>query len=112
MSAIAIVDEKTAATLPQLPPSDEIDCCRPAPVKSPSESAEAYPRVVVVLDAKTRVIECAAGIQWIVQRRVNSSPQPWRGRSFCRTKAALLRIAGHHPALEALPDWFPERAAA
>jgi hypothetical protein len=60
--------------------------------------------VVVVLNAKTRVIECADGIQWIVQRRTGSLKYPWAGRSFCRTKEALLRIAGRHPALEALPE--------
>jgi hypothetical protein len=37
----------------------------------------------------------------------------WRGVSFCQTKEALLRCArewvpGRHPALEALPDRFPE----
>ena len=74
--------------------------------KRPVEHVEDYPHVVAVLDAKTRVIECADGIQWVLQRRTGSLKTPWAGRSFCRTKEALIRIAGSHPALEALPDRF------
>ena len=73
-----------------------------------AESAEDYPDVVAVLDAKTRVIECNAGSQWIVQRRQGSQ---WHGASFCRTRDALLRCVGEHerhPALLALPAWFRE----
>jgi hypothetical protein len=73
-----------------------------------AESAEDYPAVVAVLDAKTRVIECNAGIQWIVQRK---GGRQWHGESFCRTRDALRRCVGRHrqhPALLALPAWFPE----
>jgi hypothetical protein len=74
------------------------------------ETYDEYFRVTARLDGKTRVIECAAGIQWIVQRRTG---RDWKGVSFCRTKEALLRCArewvpGEHPALLALPDRFPE----
>ena len=80
-----------------------------APRRRPKESAEDYPHIVAVLGANRRVIACAAGIQWIVQRRSGSLATPWAGRSFCRTKEALLRCAGgSHPALDALPDRFPE----
>ena len=66
---------------------------------------------------KTRVIECRAGIQWIVQRRVSSGRYPWDAVSFCRTKEALLRCVAeytkeNHPALAALPDRFQERGEA
>jgi hypothetical protein len=85
---------------------------KPPPCQSPtSETAEAYPRVVAVLDAKRRVIECPAAIQWIVQIRRRSGPNPWQSESFCRTKAALLHIAGQHPALIALPDHFRRRTS-
>jgi hypothetical protein len=74
-----------------------------------SESSNDYPFVVVDFGDGWRVIECAAGLQWIVQRRRHLGEDPWRGRSFCRTKAALLRCAGRsHAALDALPDRFPE----
>jgi hypothetical protein len=64
---------------------------------------------VVRLDAKTRVIECPDGLQWIVQRlRMHDGDKPtWASQSFCRTRQALLRIAGNHPVLAALPEYFP-----
>jgi hypothetical protein len=70
------------------------------------ESHDQYCRVVACLCPKTRVIECPAGIQWIVQRK---NGQRWIGMSFCCTREALLRCArqwvpGAHPALLALPE--------
>jgi hypothetical protein len=71
-----------------------------------SESADGYARLVVQIDANTRVVERTAGIQWVLQRRGD------KGRAW-QTKQALLRcvrewVSGGHPALEALPNWFPE----
>jgi hypothetical protein len=85
-----------------------IACHRPPRAREAGESAEEYPAVVVVLDANRRVIECAAGIQWIVQVRRRKGRSPWEGVSFCRTKEALVRLVGSHPTLLALPDRFPE----
>ena len=83
-----------------------------------NESAEDYSRVVAVLNSKWRVIECRDGAQWILQSR-DTRPalenSVWRGRSYCRTKQALLRVCTMHAAkinatasavLAALPDWF------
>jgi hypothetical protein len=81
-----------------------------------NESADAYPAIVAVLDAHTRVVRGSCGIQWVVQRLKNRARgRTWDGVSFCRTKEALLRCArewvpGEHPALVALPDHFPEAA--
>jgi hypothetical protein len=72
------------------------------------ESSDHYPGVVAILNRDTRVIECPAAIQWIVQvRRPNGR---WRNRYFCRTKAGLLRYAPKPTAVELLmlPDRFPE----
>ena len=78
----------------------------PAGYLKANEGAENYPRVVVVLDANRRVIECHAGIQWVIQNRRGYR---WYGVCFCRTKEALLRLAGsNHPVLLSLPDRFPE----
>jgi hypothetical protein len=55
------------------------------------EEADDYPHRVVRLSANRRVIECRDRIQWIVQTR---SGGRWRGVSFCRTRAALIRCAG------------------
>jgi hypothetical protein len=116
----SIVDVKTVETLPASPSragrKPELAAMAAGRKKRPVEHREDYPHIVAVLDAKTRVIECADRIQWIVQRRTGSLDRPWAGRSFCTSKQALLRIAGRHPlsgreaALEALPDYFPEIA--
>jgi hypothetical protein len=79
------------------------------PRRRVAENAHDYPYVIVDFGDGYRVIECAAGIQWIVQKLVRGN-RPWVGQSFCRTKEALLRTSGHpdHPALVALPDRFLE----
>ena len=81
-----------------------------------NEGADGYSGFAAQIDAKTRVVACAAGIQWIVQRASirSTGERTWAGVSFCRTKQALLRCVrewapGDHPKLEALPAWFPER---
>jgi len=77
------------------------------------ESYDEYNRVITQLDPQTRVIACKDGIQWIVQHlRIRRGSREWLGVSFCRTKEALLRCvpwrSAEHPALQALPDRFPE----
>jgi len=69
------------------------------------ETSDEYPNVVVMLDAKTRVI--AADIQWIVQRRTGDR---WLSQLFFRTKEGLLFYTPKpYPAeLLVLPDRFPE----
>jgi hypothetical protein len=78
------------------------------------ESHDEYSRVVARADSSTRVIECPAGIQWIVQRlKISNGQRVWAGRSFCQTREALIRcvrewVPGEHPVLQALPERFPE----
>jgi hypothetical protein len=55
-----------------------------------------------------RVIECAADIQWVIQVHKGRPLNPWEGRSFCRTKEALIRLAGADPHLGRLPDRYPD----
>ncbi|MEH2589874.1 hypothetical protein V1273_003713 [Bradyrhizobium sp. AZCC 1721] len=60
------------------------------------ETADGYPHIVVVLNPNWRVIRCPDGLQWILQRR--GSPEraranDWRGRSYYRTRDALIRCA-------------------
>jgi hypothetical protein len=81
-----------------------------------AESDDSYPATVVVLNRGWRVIECRHGIQWILQRRNRAETvarHVWHGRSYCRTKEALIRCCDEHadqinPAaprtLGALPD--------
>ncbi len=49
--------------------------------------------VVAHLNERWRVIECAAGIQWILQHRAGErhGTARWDDRSYCRTREALIR---------------------
>jgi hypothetical protein len=87
-------------------------------VANRNESAQDYGRVVAVLNGKWRVIECRDGVQRILQSRDTRKALcsgVWRGRSYCRTKGALLRVCAIHAgeinptaaaALAELPDWI------
>lgn len=87
------------------------------------ESADDYPRIVVVLNDRWRVIECASGIQWILQRRKSAETGAgarWEGNSYCRTSEALIRCCRARcgsvspsamAVLAALPDWIESGAA-
>jgi hypothetical protein len=78
-----------------------------------AESDDRYPHAR--LNACWRVIECRDGIQWILQARNRSETvarSDWRGRSYCRTREALIACSDRHcgeispagrAALEALP---------
>jgi hypothetical protein len=62
------------------------------------ESSSSYGNVVATLNRKWRVIRCRDGIQWILQSRdsLTATVGIWRGRSYCRTKEALLRVIAAH----------------
>ena len=85
------------------------------------ESGDTYDRVVVRLNEKWRVVECRAGIQWILQRRKSASDGGgWSSRSFCRTSEAIRRLARRHAkpidpealvVLDRLPPWIEEVSA-
>lgn len=85
---------------------------------SRSETADDYCGLVVQINADWRVIECRDRIQWILQRR-GSPKKPrrndWRGRSFCRSREALIRCTREYVGpidpgiaafLAALPAWI------
>lgn len=66
---------------------------------SVAESDDLYPGLVVVLNSGWRVIECRHGIQWVLQHRNRAKTvarHVWRGRSYCRTKEALIRCCDEH----------------
>jgi len=75
-------------------------------------------RLVAQLNESWRVIDDP--LQWILQRKKGSPRKKnsgWRGRSFCRTRDALLRcVAGYCgeiddnalAELNSLPDWHPD----
>jgi hypothetical protein len=85
---------------------------------STSEEADNYHAVVAKLNDKWRVIVCAAGIQWILQRcggERHGKPR-WESRSFCRTSEALNRLSRGRadsidPTAAAILASLPERIA-
>jgi len=81
------------------------------PANTPVLSLKQAP---VQLNAGWRVSEDS--LQWMLQRRCSKPSQKakWTGRSFCRTRAALLRCVreycgdvdkGALKQLEGLPEW-------
>jgi hypothetical protein len=62
----------------------------PTPPGSHRETDEDYP-VLVQLDARTRIIDCKDGMQWILQRKRG---RIWFSAAYCRTRGALARAAG------------------
>ena len=87
-------------------------------VQDLNESFNDYPHVIGYLGDSWRVIECRDGVQWVLQKRIrlsNSMKQDcWRGRSFCRSKEALLRCIQKKVGLDksgderfmVLPNWI------
>lgn len=66
---------------------------------SVAESDNSYPGALAVSNYGWRVIECRHGIQWILQYRNRAETvarHGWRGRSYCRTKEALIRCCDEH----------------
>jgi len=93
------------------PPEGRDACQAVKPSRSPFECDDDYPRVVVTLDARTRVIECSDGIQWAIQKHYPKAKRRWQSIHYFRSKAGLLFYAkSDAPELLALPDWFPEHS--
>jgi hypothetical protein len=82
-------------------------------------------RPAIHLNARWRVIVCRDGVQWVLQFRNRRSDQEtvarddWRGRSYCRTRDALIRCCDAYcgpidpvalATLEALPEWIEATA--
>jgi hypothetical protein len=84
------------------------------------ETADDYPGFVARLNPDWRVVACRDRVQWILQRR-GSPEKPrgddWRGRSYCRTKEALIRCTREYcgpiePAALAVLATLPARVEA
>ena len=72
------------------------------------EDADDYRHIIVQIDDRRRVIDCQDHIQWIVQLWNGGR---WRGRSYCRTREALIRCSNAKgdslAIIRALPEWHP-----
>ncbi|WP_108819189.1 hypothetical protein [Pseudovibrio sp. Alg231-02] len=81
----------------------------PAPSKQESHADYAG---IVVQQGRWRVIVCRDGIQWIIQKGdLTRDGWRWTGKSYCRTRKALLRDCVRRSALPAPPELhrLPER---
>lgn len=75
------------------------------------ETSDEYSDVIANLTDTIRVITCKDDLQWILQKRMGgSAKRPWRGKSFCTTRQALIRcsaaLGAPTGALEVLPEVF------
>ena len=85
------------------------------PSRAGKRSAHPSLHVIAQLNEKWRVVD--GSLQWILQHKKGNPRKKssgWRGRSFCRTREALLRCVHEYcsdvdPAalakLKGLPDW-------
>lgn len=79
-----------------------------------SEASDDYGDVVVQLNERWRVIVCRDQLQMIIQRRDKGTAQrPWRGKHYCTTQKALVRLCGRlcgevEPAAMAVIHALPE----
>lgn len=71
--------------------------------KASREADGDYAGEVARLSARWRVIVCKDRLQWILQQRDAGSHHTarWRGRSYCVTREALIRLCG---GLQEAPD--------
>jgi len=98
---------------PSLPPDG-------GDVATDTLTAPAHPsdRLVVQINEQWRVVDDP--LQWILQKRkgkARNKSSGWQGRSFCRTREALLRCireycgdvaAENLDTIRALPDFHPD----
>jgi hypothetical protein len=99
-------------------PDEETNATNP-PRGYPSPVAHHSNRLLIPLSPEWRVVD--DHIQYILQRRkgnARSKSTGWVGRSFCRTREALLRCIREHCGpvdagalnqVQALPEWHVDR---
>ena len=75
------------------------------------ETSDDYPKVVFHINARWRVIECRDSVQWILQKRTNKAGEgKWYGKSYCRTKTALIRcVQGKIGVIDPVSETFLHR---
>ena len=83
------------------------------------ESSDLYAKVIAQPSFRWRVILCAQGLQWIIQKKESSHAGPWRAEKYVTSRSALIRACGtlgllSDPATEAvlyaLPDYVSQLA--
>jgi len=103
-----------------------LDACNPQKTQASmvieataKESSDLYAKVIVQSSDRWRVILCAQGLQWIIQKKESSHAGPWRAEKYVTSRSALIRACGtlgllSDPATEAvlyaLPDYVSQLA--
>ena len=85
-----------------------------AAAPSHRERDDNYHEVVAQLSPRWRVIVCADGIQWIIQKKEASHAAPWRGVKYVTSRDGLIALCGSlelpiNANVRALFDALPER---
>lgn len=80
------------------------------------ESNGFYAKVVVQASDRWRLILCARGLQWIIQKKERSHAGPWRGSKYVTSRCALIKACGRlgllsDPATEAALLALPEHVS-
>ena len=98
---------------------DKKHCCdAQAKVVDPAfrERDDLYPKVVAQPSIRWRVILCAQGLQWIIQKKESSHAGPWRAEKYLTSRSALVRACGtlgllSDPATEAVLYTLPDHVS-
>ena len=80
------------------------------------ERDDLYPKVVAQPSIRWRVILCAQGLQWIIQKKESSHAGPWRAEKYLTSRSALIKACGtlgllSDPATEAVIYALPDHVS-
>jgi hypothetical protein len=80
------------------------------------ERDDLYPKVFAQPSIRWRVILCAQGLQWIIQKKESSHAGPWRAEKYVTSRSALIKACGtlgllSDPATEAVLYTLPEHVS-
>ena len=80
------------------------------------ESSDLYGKVIVQSSDRWRVILCAQGLQWIIQKKESSHAGPWRAEKYLTSRSALIKACGtlgllSDPATEVVLFALPEHVS-
>ena len=80
------------------------------------ESSDLYGKVIEQSSDRWRVILCAQGLQWIIQKKESSHAGPWRAEKYLTSRSALIKACGtlgllSDPATEVVLFALPEHVS-
>ena len=80
------------------------------------ESSDLYAKVIAQPSFRWRVILCAQGLQWIIQKKESSHAGPWRAEKYLTSRSVLIKACGtlgllSDPATEAVLYTLPDHVS-